>query len=150
MWLKIGTGGQLLNVIQNYVFRTKFRLLRGHAHIERFWLFSSLIPALSVMHILSHVWCIYSFLKHFWKTKLLTEVAQSVQWLCYGPDDWGSVPDRGRGFSLCHHIQMSSGAHPASCLMDTWAISPRSKVARVWHWPLTSNYCLFILTSFLT
>lgn len=27
------------------------------------------------------------------------------------------IPDRGRDFYLCHHFQLDSGAHPASCLM---------------------------------
>jgi hypothetical protein len=37
----------------------------------------------------------------------------------YGLDDWGSIPDRGRGFSSSFCVQAGSGAHPASCTMGT-------------------------------
>jgi hypothetical protein len=59
----------------------------------------------------------------------------------YGIDNQGSRVQFlvGAGnFSLCHCVQTSSGAHPASYPMGTWGSFPRGKVARVWSWPLTS------------
>jgi hypothetical protein len=43
-------------------------------------------------------------------------IAQSVHRLGYGLDNWESIPGRckDRIFSLCHCVQTSSGAHPAS------------------------------------
>jgi len=43
-------------------------------------------------------------------------VDQPVQRLGYGLYDQGSIPSRSNdgNLSLCHHIQASSGAHPAS------------------------------------
>jgi hypothetical protein len=41
-------------------------------------------------------------------------------------------------FSLHHHIQNGSGAHPASYPKDTRGSFPGGKVARAWRWPLTS------------
>jgi hypothetical protein len=43
----------------------------------------------------------------------------------YELDDRGSIPDRGRGFSLC--VQTGSGAHPASYPMGTGVPFPRGK-----------------------
>jgi hypothetical protein len=45
----------------------------------------------------------------------------------YGLDDWGSIPDRGRGFSSSLCVQTGSGAHSASCLMGTGGPFPRGK-----------------------
>jgi hypothetical protein len=43
-------------------------------------------------------------------------------------------------FSLLHHIQPSSGAHPASYPMGTRGCFPGGKAVRVWSWQLTSIY----------
>jgi hypothetical protein len=40
-------------------------------------------------------------------------------WKRYGIDDWSSIPCRGKNFSLHHHLQTSSGDHPASYPKDT-------------------------------
>jgi hypothetical protein len=47
--------------------------------------------------------------------------AQLVQRQGYGPDDWGSIPDRGndRTFCLRHRVWTGSGAHTASYPMGT-------------------------------
>jgi hypothetical protein len=45
----------------------------------------------------------------------------------YGLDDWGLIPDRGRGFSSSLCVQTGSGAHPASCPMGNGASFPRGK-----------------------
>jgi hypothetical protein len=39
-----------------------------------------------------------------------------------GLDSQGSIPSRGRDFSLLHSVQTDSGAHPASYPMDTRAL----------------------------
>jgi hypothetical protein len=41
-------------------------------------------------------------------------------------------------FSLHHHVQNGSGAHPASYPMGTRDSFPRGEAAGVWSWPLTS------------
>jgi hypothetical protein len=46
----------------------------------------------------------------------ISSIAQSVCG-CYGLEEWTLIPGRGRDF--CHHAQTSSGAHPASCPVDT-------------------------------
>jgi hypothetical protein len=49
-------------------------------------------------------------------------IAQSVWQLGYGLDDRGSVvrfPAGAGNFSLYHHVQNGSGAHPASYPMGT-------------------------------
>jgi hypothetical protein len=61
--------------------------------------------------------------------------------LGYGLDDRGSrvrFPARTGNFSLHHRVQNSSGAHPASYLMDTRVSFPGGKAAEAWSWPLTS------------
>jgi len=40
--------------------------------------------------------------------------------------------------SFHHHIQTSSGAHPASYSVDTSGPFPGGKVARAWSWRLIS------------
>jgi hypothetical protein len=37
----------------------------------------------------------------------------------YGLGDWGSIPDKGRGFSSSPCVQTSYGAHTTSCTMGT-------------------------------
>jgi hypothetical protein len=39
----------------------------------------------------------------------------------------GSIPGKGKKFSLLHKIQTGSGTHPASYLMDTGSLSPEVK-----------------------
>jgi hypothetical protein len=49
----------------------------------------------------------------------------------YGLGDQGLILDRGQGFfSLCHCMQTSSGAHPASYTVGTRGSFPGGKVAR--------------------
>jgi hypothetical protein len=53
--------------------------------------------------------------------------------LGYRLDDWGSrvrFPVGAGNFSLHHHVQKSSGAHPASYLMGTRGSFPEDKAAR--------------------
>jgi hypothetical protein len=38
-------------------------------------------------------------------------------------------------FSLLHHVQTGSGAHPASYPMDTRGSFPGDKTAKAWIWP---------------
>jgi len=46
---------------------------------------------------------------------------------------------RGAGnFSLHHHVQNDSGAHPASYLLCTRGTFPWVKAAGAWSWPLAS------------
>jgi hypothetical protein len=45
----------------------------------------------------------------------------------YGLDDWGSILDRGRGFSSSPCIQTGSGAHQASYPMGTGGSFPGGK-----------------------
>jgi hypothetical protein len=45
----------------------------------------------------------------------------------YGLDDWGSIPDRDRGFFSNPCIQTGSGAHPASYPMGTGGPFPGGK-----------------------
>jgi len=45
-------------------------------------------------------------------------------------DNQGSIPGRGWDFSLHHHIQTGSRAHPASYPMGTRVSFPGGKVAR--------------------
>jgi hypothetical protein len=45
----------------------------------------------------------------------------------YGLDGMGSIPSRGKRFSLLHNIQTGSGAHQASCPVGTGALSPGIK-----------------------
>jgi len=47
----------------------------------------------------------------------------------------GFNPQQRQGyFSLCHHNQIGSGAHPASYLMGTGGSFSRVKAARAWRW----------------
>jgi hypothetical protein len=65
--------------------------------------------------------------------------------LCYGLDDWGSrvrFLARARNFSLHHHSQNGSGAHPASYPVGTSGSFPGGKAAVAWSWPLTFIYNL--------
>jgi hypothetical protein len=68
-------------------------------------------------------------------------IVQSVQWLGYGLDDWGSrvqFPAGAENFSLYCPIQNDSGTHPASYLMGNMGSFPGAKGVRAWSWPLTS------------
>jgi hypothetical protein len=57
-------------------------------------------------------------------------------------DDRGSIPGRGRKFSLHHHcVQIDSEAHPASYLMGTRGSFPGDKWAGARSWPLTFIQC---------
>jgi hypothetical protein len=60
-------------------------------------------------------------------------VAYSVYRLGYGLN-WGSIPGRANDgiFSLCHHVQTSSGAHPASYPVGTRGSHPGNKTAEAW------------------
>jgi hypothetical protein len=40
-------------------------------------------------------------------------------------------------FSVHHHVQNGSGAHPASYSVDTRGSFPGGKAAGAWSWPLT-------------
>jgi hypothetical protein len=42
----------------------------------------------------------------------------------YKLDAWGLIPSKGKRFSLLHHIQTNSGAHPASYPIGTRDFSP--------------------------
>jgi hypothetical protein len=55
-------------------------------------------------------------------------VAQSIQRLGYGPDDWGSIPGRGNdGFLSRHCVQAISGVHPPSYPIGTGGSYPMVK-----------------------
>jgi hypothetical protein len=45
----------------------------------------------------------------------------------YGLDGRGVIPSKDKDFSLPHHIQTGSGAHLASCLMNTKGSHPRGR-----------------------
>jgi hypothetical protein len=47
-------------------------------------------------------------------------VAQTVELVGYGLDDWNSVPSRGKDLSLCRLVQIGSGTHPVSCPTGTF------------------------------
>jgi hypothetical protein len=49
--------------------------------------------------------------------------------LDYGLDDQGSIPAWAGNFSLHHHVQNGSGAHPSSYPMGTMGSFPGGKVA---------------------
>jgi hypothetical protein len=53
-------------------------------------------------------------------------IDRPVYILGYGLDDRGSIPDRGDDviFSLHHHVQTDSGAHPASYPVGTGTLTP--------------------------
>jgi hypothetical protein len=60
--------------------------------------------------------------------------------LGYGLDDRGSrvrFPVGVGNFSLHHRVQNGSGAHRASCPMDTMGSFPGVKSDGAWSWPLT-------------
>jgi hypothetical protein len=64
--------------------------------------------------------------------------------LGYGLDDRGSrvrFPAEIGNFFLRHRVQNGSEAHPASYPMGNRGSYPGGKAARVWSWPLTTNYC---------
>jgi len=52
---------------------------------------------------------------------------QTVEGLLYGLDDWGSIPGKGKIFSLYHRVQTGSEAHPASYPLDTRSPFPDGK-----------------------
>jgi hypothetical protein len=53
------------------------------------------------------------------------------------PRDLGSILTKGKvDFSLLHNAHTGSGAHPASCTMDTGGSFPEFKVAGAWSWLL--------------
>jgi hypothetical protein len=61
--------------------------------------------------------------------------------LGYELDDQGSrvwLPIGAGNFSLHHHVQNGSGAHPASYPMGTRGSFFGGKAAGAWSWPLTS------------
>jgi len=82
-------------------------------------------------------YCSFSFC--CWST-----VTQSVYRLGYGLSNQGSIPNMGSdgSFSLHHHVQNGSKAHPATYPMVSRACYPRDKVARVWSWPT----CLHLMS----
>jgi hypothetical protein len=45
----------------------------------------------------------------------------------YGPD--GSIPHRGRRYSVSHCVQSGSGHHPSSYLVGTGGLFPQGKAA---------------------
>jgi len=57
---------------------------------------------------------------------LLTAVmiARLLYLLGYGQDDRGSVPGRGKNFSLRHRVQTSPGSHPAFYSIGTGGLFP--------------------------
>jgi hypothetical protein len=61
--------------------------------------------------------------------------------LAYELDDRSSrvrLPERAGNFSLHHHVQNGSGAHPASYPMGIRGSFSEGKAAGPWSWPLTS------------
>jgi hypothetical protein len=62
--------------------------------------------------------------------------------LGYGLDGRGSrfrFPVGAGNFSLPHHVQNGSGAHPASCPTGTGSFFPGGKAAGAWSWVLTPS-----------
>jgi hypothetical protein len=55
----------------------------------------------------------------------------------YGLDSRGSIPLRGKFFSLPHSVQTGSGSNPASYPMDTGGSILWDKGAGAWNWSLT-------------
>jgi hypothetical protein len=114
------------------------------------------------MHITSYIWCksnnlISTFLTQFSNTNLWSvaclfgvyilsivvscrspgKYSQYSVWLWTGrPGDRGSIPGRAKDFSSSLCAQTGSGAHPASCPMDTGGPFPGA-----WRWPLTPIWC---------
>jgi hypothetical protein len=58
--------------------------------------------------------------------------------MSYGLDGLGSIPSRGRDFSLHHSVDAGSGAHPASYTMSIKGSFPGNKATGEWSSPLTS------------
>jgi hypothetical protein len=59
----------------------------------------------------------------------------------YELDDWAigfRFPARAGNFSLPHHVQTGSAAHPGSCAMGTGDCFPGGKVVVTWSWLLSS------------
>jgi hypothetical protein len=78
---------------------------------------------------------------HITSVYLLTSVSIAID---YGLDDrmiGVRIPAGAGNFSLRHHVQTGSGAHPASYLMRTGGSLPGGKAAGTWSWPLTSIQC---------
>jgi hypothetical protein len=59
-------------------------------------------------------------------------------WCRTGLECRGSIPGRGKGFSLLHNVQTGSEAHPASYLMGTGGSFAVGKAAGAWSWLLIS------------
>jgi hypothetical protein len=53
----------------------------------------------------------------------------------------GFDPSRGNRFSLCHYVQISSGAHPVSYQMGTEGCFLRGKTAGAYRRPQPSIWC---------
>jgi hypothetical protein len=71
-----------------------------------------------------------------------SRIAQSIQWLGYGLDNWGWVPVRDRGragnISLRHRVQTGDGAQPASQRIPV-ALSPGLKRPGRHHSPSSTE-----------
>jgi hypothetical protein len=64
--------------------------------------------------------------------------------LGYRLDNWGykvQSPAGAGNFSLHHHVQNGSGAHPGSYPVGTRGSFPGDKATRPWSWSLTSIKC---------
>jgi hypothetical protein len=81
------------------------------------------------------------------ENKLVTKSA-SIS-MGYKLDAWGLIPRKGKRFSLLHHVQTSSRAHPASYSgyqgltplgLSSWGVS-RSKVGEVYLYSPMSLWC---------
>jgi hypothetical protein len=48
----------------------------------------------------------------------------------YRMDGRGSIPGRGKRFSLLWSVQTGSGAHPASYLMGSWGTFPEGEASK--------------------
>jgi hypothetical protein len=66
---------------------------------------------------------------YLWVDQMLLHTDSSIN----GLDDRGSIPGRGSDgiFSLRHHVQTDSEAHPAPYPMDTGDSYPRNKIVGV-------------------
>jgi hypothetical protein len=58
----------------------------------------------------------------FIENKLVTKSVGTA--MGYKLNTWGPIPTKGNRFSLLHHVQTSSGAHPASYPMGTRGLFP--------------------------
>jgi hypothetical protein len=74
-------------------------------------------------------------------TNFVATMAQSVLWLEYVLDNWGTViqlPVAGRNLFLFHRIQTSIETHPTLLSSGYWGSFPRGKGASTWSLQLTS------------